>query len=350
MTYADAKARTVRAIAKITSFVAAAGDYKAERSNAGKHAKISKMLSELNNIRRTTEDDIQVMETSFGKNLAPPEIVDNKESLKLSSEFDNLYYELATFADVYNISLSPVLDTSTAHGAPNQSLSNLSHYQLPKRTFPTFSGILTEWQGFEDLFKSILSHAPDLPDVERFEFLKTSLQGEALSLVAHLPLTSANYNKAWEVLRARYGNKRDLARIHLDALLVPQTVNCNDASSIKTLLTTILEHTAALDNLDFVTRQWSPILVHIFENHLDYDLRARWEITVGDRHQPSLSDFVDFLRSHVRSAEARAGNYSSTPSSSTSNQKQSNKSHTSHSRPSYRPKVMTTNTTVAMGF
>lgn len=143
--------------------------------------------------------------------------------------------------------------------------------------------------------------------------------------MAHLPLTSANYNKAWEVLRARYGNKRDLARIHLDPLLAPQPVNCNDASSIKTLLTTILEHTAALDNLDFVTRQWSPILVHIFENHLDYDLRARWEITVGDRHQPSLSDFVDFLRSHVRSAEARAGNYSSNLSSVTSHHKQSNK-------------------------
>jgi len=56
-----------------------------------------------------------------------------------------------------------------------------------------------------------LSHAPNIPDVERFEILKTSLQGEALSLVSHIPLTSTNYNKAWEVLRARYGNKRDLA-------------------------------------------------------------------------------------------------------------------------------------------
>lgn len=67
--------------------------------------------------------------------------------------------------------------------------------------------------------------------------------------------------KAWEVLRARRGIKRDLDRIHLDALLAPHTVKCNDAFSIKTLLTAILEHTSALDNLDFVTRQWSPILV-----------------------------------------------------------------------------------------
>lgn len=114
VTYAEAKARAVRAIAKITSFVAAAGEYKADRSNAGKHAKVAKMLSELNDIRRTAEDDFQVMESSVSKKLAPMEVVDNKESLNLSAEFDNLYYELAAFADVYHISLSPGMDTSSA--------------------------------------------------------------------------------------------------------------------------------------------------------------------------------------------------------------------------------------------
>ncbi|XP_025419482.1 uncharacterized protein LOC112689831 [Sipha flava] len=347
ITYSDAKARIVRAIAKITSFAAAAGEYKSDRSNAGKRAKVSKMLLELNDIRKIAENDFQVMETSVSNKLAPPEIVDNKESLKLCSEFDNLYYELSAFADVYQFSLSPGMDTSTAqiNSTHVSSQNNLSNYQLPKRKFPTFSGVVIEWQGFEDLFKSILSHAPDLPDVERFEYLKTSLEGEALSLVSHLPLTSANYNKAWDILRARYGNKRDLARIHLDALLAPHTVKCNDASSIKTLLTAILEHTAALDNLDFITRQWSPILVHIFEHHLDYDLRARWEITVGDRHQPSTSDFIDFLRSHVRSAEARAGHYSSNLHSYSAHQTPPKKSFPQKSRPTYGPKVMTTNMT-----
>lgn len=347
ITYNDGKARMVRAISKITSFVAAAGEFKADRSNAGKRAKISKMLSELNDIRKIAEEDIQVMENAVGKNLAPPDVTDNKESLRLCSEFDNLYYELAAFADVFQISLSPGMDTSAAQVTSNQTVfsGNLSNYQLPKRKFPTFSGVLIEWQGFEDLFKSILSHAPDLPDVERFEYLKTSLEGEAFSLISHLPLTSANYNKAWEVLRARYGNKRDLARIHLDALLSSHTVKSNDASSIKTLLTSILEHTAALDNLDFITRQWNPILVHIFENHLDYDLRARWEFTVGDRHQPSTSDFIEFLRSHVRSAEARAGNYTLTSNASTSQNKIHKNSFSSKSRPTYGHKVMTTNTT-----
>ncbi|XP_050437636.1 uncharacterized protein LOC126843885 [Adelges cooleyi] len=99
---------------------------------------------------------------------------------------------------------------------------------LPKLKLPSFSGVLTEWQGFEDLFKSILSHAPDLPDVERFEYLRTALEGEPLSLISHLPLTALNYSSAWDILRARYGNKRDLARVHFDALLSPHVVKSTD--------------------------------------------------------------------------------------------------------------------------
>jgi len=58
------------------------------------------MLLELNKIRQTTDDDIQVMENAVGKRLSPVEVVDNSTNLKLSADFDNLYYVLAASADV----------------------------------------------------------------------------------------------------------------------------------------------------------------------------------------------------------------------------------------------------------
>lgn len=135
-------------------------------------------------------------------------LIPTKDCRLLSANFDNVYYELIAFADVHHITISSPHD-QTLSSTINQSTygGNLSHYQLPKRKFPTFSGKITEWQGFDDLFNSILSHTPNLPDVEKFEFLKTSLEGEAQSLVAHLILTAANYHSAWNILRARYGNK-----------------------------------------------------------------------------------------------------------------------------------------------
>jgi len=141
--YADATARAVRAITKITTFAAAAGEYKTDRTNIAKHAKITAMLSELNDIRQTIEEDFRVMESAVGKKLVPTEIVDNKESLKLSTDFDNFYYELADFVDVYMTSISSGMDLSSAQVISNQTIGSntLSHYQLPKRNFATFSGI-----------------------------------------------------------------------------------------------------------------------------------------------------------------------------------------------------------------
>jgi len=86
------------------------------------------------------------MEISVGKKLAPVDVVDNSISLKLSAEFDNLYYELVAFADVYGLSLSQIVDSSSSQSVQNHSASfgNLSTYKFPTRKFPTFSGLLTE--------------------------------------------------------------------------------------------------------------------------------------------------------------------------------------------------------------
>lgn len=343
--YTDAKNRIVRALARITLFVKASTDYEKDTSNVAKRAKVGQMLCEINEIRRCVETDIQLMETAVAQNTAPLDVTDNTCSCSLIDSFDTLYYDLAAFADVHNISLFPKTDVSKVNVTTvNNSMgyNNLSMVQLPKRKFPTFSGNITEWQGFEDLFQSIISHAPTLPDVERFEYLKTSLSGEALSLISHLALTAANYTSAWAILRARYGNKRDLARVHLDALLTPYEIKGNDAQSIKTMINTILEHTSALDNLQFLTRQWSPILIHIFEKYLDYNLRARWEQFVGDRHNPQIDEFIEFLRSHVRAAEVHSLRTISTRST----MKPQISSPISNSKPrqNFQQKVMTTAT------
>jgi len=48
--YVEAKARVVRNTNRITSFIAAAGEYKLEPQNEGKHAKIEQMVRNMNEI------------------------------------------------------------------------------------------------------------------------------------------------------------------------------------------------------------------------------------------------------------------------------------------------------------
>lgn len=78
--YLEAKARVIRGIDRITSFVTAAGDHKANQQNTGKRAKIEQMLRELNDIDRKVEDVIQYMEMSVSQETAPIDVTDSKDS------------------------------------------------------------------------------------------------------------------------------------------------------------------------------------------------------------------------------------------------------------------------------
>ncbi|CAI6371537.1 unnamed protein product [Macrosiphum euphorbiae] len=173
--YIEAKARVIRGTDRITAFISAAGEFKADSKNVARRAKIEQMLRELKDILWKVEEDIQYMENAVSQGTAKIDVKYTSSSRALSTTFDNLYYELAAFADVQKISLSPVLDLSlsaTLNKTIGSGSTNVSHDQLPKRSsfeifeFPIFSGIITERQGFDDLFNSIMSHAPELPDVE----------------------------------------------------------------------------------------------------------------------------------------------------------------------------------------
>lgn len=157
--YVESKACVIRATDKITAMITAAGEFKADSKNTAKWAKIEQMLRDFNDIRCKFKEDIQYMDNAVSLGTTPIDVKDTSGSRTLSFTFDNLYYELAAFAEGQKISLSPVLDQSlsaTLNKTINNVSNNVSHYQLQKRTFPIFSGIITEWQGFDDLFNSIM--------------------------------------------------------------------------------------------------------------------------------------------------------------------------------------------------
>lgn len=197
--FIDAKTRVVRAINIGGKFVIATGEYEKDQMNVEKHAELRQMLSELTALRQKVEEDIQIIESTLGQNIALEEVKDNSSSGPLIDSFGSLYYELAAFSDVQNFPLISESGNASSQSIMNNQSNiqnNSSIYQLPKRKFPTFSSVLTEYQGFEDLFRSILSHVPKFSEVEWFEYLKTSLEGKALSLISHLPLTAVNYDTA----------------------------------------------------------------------------------------------------------------------------------------------------------
>ena len=58
-----------------------------------------------------------------------------------------------------------------------------------------------------------------LTNVDKFNYLRSPLDGPALNSITGLPLTEQNYKEATEILTDRFGNKQIIISSHMEALL-----------------------------------------------------------------------------------------------------------------------------------
>lgn len=112
-------------------------------------------------------------------------------------DFENRFYELKSFLVS---KMHEESDQSTLNQT-SRSLDNppsyTPHVKLPQITLPKFSGKIDEWHTFRDLYTSLIHWQADLPEVEKFHYLRSQLEGEALSVIESLPLTRTNYTIAY---------------------------------------------------------------------------------------------------------------------------------------------------------
>ena len=93
-----------------------------------------------------------------------------------------------------------------------------SSYRLPKLMLSRFDGNLLNWPSFYDDFSSALDNNTALSNIEKFQFLRAQLDGEALNTIAGLQLTENNYTHAKELLIERYGQTHKIVNAYMKAL------------------------------------------------------------------------------------------------------------------------------------
>jgi len=117
---------------------------------------------------------------------------------------------------------------SSAHNNQNNSqtlsatsyTSNTSQYhRLPKLTLPTFNGDIFLWQTFWDSFESTVHLNVNLTDVQKFSYLRSLLECDAARTIDGFKLTNANYARAVDLLKERFGQQHKLTHATMQALL-----------------------------------------------------------------------------------------------------------------------------------
>lgn len=103
--------------------------------------------------------------------------------------------------------------------------------KLPTITLPQFDGDLNDWLTFHDSFSSLIHSSGDIPCIQKFQYLRSALKGDALKLIESLTITAANYSVAWQSLLNRYSNKYLLKKKHLQAITFPPKSLSKSASN-----------------------------------------------------------------------------------------------------------------------
>ena len=82
---------------------------------------------------------------------------------------------------------------------------------LPKIKIDCFSGDLSSFDQFWNLFVNCVDNNPSIADCAKFSYLLSYLRGEPAELLSGLHIDSTNYSTAKDLLLKRYADKRRLS-------------------------------------------------------------------------------------------------------------------------------------------
>jgi hypothetical protein len=97
--------------------------------------------------------------------------------------------------------------------------------KLPKLSLKKFSGNPTDWQSFYDSYKAAVHTNDRLSKVDKFNYLKSLVEGPAAAAIAGFSLTDENYETAFKLLEERFANPQVIISSHVDALLKLEPVS-----------------------------------------------------------------------------------------------------------------------------
>ncbi len=184
----------------------------------------------------------------------------------------------------------------------NQNVSRKRTVNLPKLPLPRFEGNLLKWTTFHDSFTSAVHNDASLSDVQRFQYLRGQLDGEAARAIEGLALTNDNYNKAQDILAKRFGQKHKLINAYMRALWEIEQP-ADTVEQLRTFHDGLESHVRGLEALGTTEGAYGALLVPVIMDKLPARVRTLITRDHGDCEW-ALDDLRTTLLREVQAAEA----------------------------------------------
>ena len=146
--------------------------------------------------------------------------------------------------------------------------------KLPKITLKKFYGDPISFTPFWDSFKSAVDDNPSLSDIDKFNYLRSLLEGSAAGAIRGLPLTAENYGAARDILKKRFGQPQIIINAHMEALVKVAAVTVdNDLKRLRLLYDRVEAHVRALQALGIQCESYGKLLVPLLMEKLPPNMR-----------------------------------------------------------------------------
>ncbi|KAL0840844.1 hypothetical protein ABMA28_014649 [Loxostege sticticalis] len=222
------------------------------------------------------------------------------------ASFESLYYKALSNAqgllDEHTVKVSNLQNNDRSFHTPSLNAHNNRLVKLPTIQLPKFSGSYDNWLEFHDTFTSLIHSNDEIDDINKFHYLRASLEGSAAVVIHSIAFSASNYAVAWKLLCERYDNKRLLIQNHVSALFHLDAITKESSAVLKRFIDQINKNLRALESLGEPVKQWDTLLIHIVTQKLDHKTYREWEDFKFNLDQNSSITFekcIQFLRNRA---------------------------------------------------
>ena len=165
---------------------------------------------------------------------------------------------------------------------------------------------MLKFQNFWHQFEAAVYDNDDLPNVQKFTYLRLVLTGNTLQTIEGFAVTGANYQPAVKCLKQRYERKRVAISSLVKSVVQMEAKSVVTAPSLRDLYDTVKNRTRALEAFGEIPKSHGCSLLPIFELKLPSAILEKWELELPDTpdDESDLELFFKFLNRQVLSKEA----------------------------------------------
>lgn len=290
------------------------GSQKAKLTHFSNYINIAKSYSSLSNPHRIElQNRLKAIDEAyidFNKLQTEIETISDDEEKEYAEreQFETVYFTVTALAHSM-LEPTPSSGQTSYGGSGTISNEKKDFFRLPDINLPSFDGDLHHWLEFRDMYISLIHDNTRINEISKFHYLRTSLKGNASSVIQSLEFTANNYKIAWELLTERYNNKKILINNHIQALFNVEQVQKDSSKSLRFLVDIINKNLRSLNILDQPTDQWDVLIIFMMSKKLDFISNRQWEEFKSSlSEQPTLKQFITFLNNRAELLETLSSN------------------------------------------